>query len=76
MDRIQAMQVFDVIYMMVDVTSPAYDSTVSLVYLFYNNSFKYSDKGYGSAIVMLLLVIIMIITAIQLKIQKKWVKYM
>lgn len=73
---IQAMQVFDVIYMMVDVTSPAYDSTVSLVYLFYNNSFKYSDKGYGSAIVMLLLVIIMIITAIQLKIQKKWVKYM
>lgn len=73
---IQAMQVFDVIYMMVDVTSPAYDSTVSLVYLFFNNSFKYSDKGYGSAIVMLLLVIIMIITAIQLKIQKKWVQYM
>lgn len=73
---IQAMQVFDVIYMMLDVTSPAYDSTVSLVYLFYNNSFKYSNKGYGSAIVMLLLVIIMIITAIQMKVQKKWVNYM
>ena len=72
---IQAMQVFDVIYMMIDVASPAYDSTVSLVYLFFNNSFKYSNKGYGSAIVMLLLVIIMIITAIQLKIQKKWVHY-
>ncbi len=72
---IQAMQVFDVIYMMVDVTSPAYDSTVSLVYLFYNNSFKYANKGYGSAIVMLLLVIILIITAIQMKVQKKWVNY-
>lgn len=73
---IQAMQVFDVIYMMIDVTSPAYDKTVSLVYLFYNSSFKYADKGYGSAIVMLLLAIIMIITVIQMKAQKKWVNYM
>lgn len=73
---IQAMQVFDVIYMMIDVTNPAYDRTVSLVYLFYNNSFKYSDKGYGSAIVMLLLAIILIMTFIQTKWQKRWVKYM
>ena len=73
---ITAMQVFDVIYMLIDVTSPSYNSTVSLVYLFYNNSFKYSDKGYGSAIVMLLLLIIMIITVIQTKLQKKWVNYM
>lgn len=73
---ITAMQVFDVIYMMIDVTNPSYDNTVSLVYLFYNNSFKYSDKGYGSAIVMLLLMIIMVITVIQTKLQKKWVNYM
>lgn len=73
---ITAMQVFDVIYMMIDVTSPSYNSTVSLVYLFYNNSFKYSNKGYGSAIVMLLLAIIMVITVIQTKLQKKWVNYM
>lgn len=73
---ITAMQVFDVIYMMIDVTSPSYDATVSLVYLFYNNSFKYSNKGYGSAIVMLLLAIIMVITVIQNKLQDKWVNYM
>lgn len=73
---ITALQVFDVVYMMIDVTSPAYNSTVSLVYLFYNNSFKYSNKGYGSAIVMLLLIIVMIITFIQSKVQKKWVNYM
>lgn len=73
---ITAMQVFDVIYMMIDVTSPSYDTTVSLVYLFYNNTFKYSNKGYGSAIVMLLLAIIMVITLIQTKLQKKWVNYM
>lgn len=73
---IQSMQVFDVIFMMIDVMNPAYDRTVSLVYLFYNNSFKYMDKGYGSAIVMLLLAIIMILTVIQVKVQKKWVNYM
>jgi multiple sugar transport system permease protein len=73
---ITTMQVFDVIYMMIDVANPAYNSTVSLVYLFYNNSFKYSNKGYGSAIVVLLLAIIMVITAIQMKAQKKWVNYM
>ena len=73
---ITAMQVFDVIYMMIDVANPAYNRTVSLVYLFYNNSFKYSNKGYGSAIVVLLLAIIMVITVIQMKAQKKWVKYM
>ncbi|MGT2811111.1 carbohydrate ABC transporter permease [Streptococcus minor] len=72
---IQSMQVFDVIYMMEDIRSPAYDKTVSLVYLFYNNSFKYSDKGYGSTIVILLLVIILLITAVQMKAQKKWVHY-
>ncbi|WP_276356235.1 carbohydrate ABC transporter permease [Cohnella caldifontis] len=73
---IQAMQVFDVIYMMIEVTNPAYDHTVSLVYLFYNNAFKYFNKGYGSAIVMLLLVLILIVTAIQMKVQKKWVQYL
>lgn len=72
---IQSMQVFDSIYLMEGVTSPAYNKTVSLVYLFYNNSFKYADKGYGSAIVMLLLAIILIITLLQMKIQKKWVHY-
>ena len=35
---ISSLQVFDTIYMMILNTSPAYDSTVSLVYLFYNNT--------------------------------------
>lgn len=72
---ITAMQVFDIVYMMLGVTSPSYDATVSLVYLFYNNSFKYSNKGYGSAVIMVLLVIILLITALQNRMQKKWVHY-
>ncbi|MBA2796446.1 carbohydrate ABC transporter permease [Streptococcus porcinus] len=72
---ISSMQVFDSIYMVQSVTSPAYQNTVSLVYLFYNQSFKYADRGYGATIVMLLLIIIMLITGIQMKVQKKWVHY-
>ncbi|MGT2754696.1 carbohydrate ABC transporter permease [Streptococcus ovis] len=72
---IQSMQVFDVIYMMEDIKSPAYDKTVSLVYLFYNHSFKYSDKGYGSTVVILLLGLILLLTIVQMKVQKKWVHY-
>ncbi len=72
---IGAMQVFDVIYMMMDRTNPAFPKTQSLVYLFYKYSFIESNKGYGSAIVMLLLLVIMVITVIQVKYQKKWVNY-
>lgn len=72
---ISSLQVFDLIFMMIDKTSVALENTQSLVYLFYKYSFIINDKGYGSAIVTLLLVIILIITAIQLKLQKKWVHY-
>ncbi|MDK2787225.1 MAG: multiple sugar transport system permease protein [Epulopiscium sp.] len=72
---IAALQVFDSIYMMIGITNPALYKTQSLVYLFYKYSFVEYNRGYGSAIVMLLLAIIMIITAIQVICQKKWVNY-
>ncbi len=72
---IGAMQVFDLIYMVMDRNNPALYKTQSLVYLFYQYSFVENNKGYGSAIVVLLLVIIMIITVIQNIGQKKWVYY-
>ena len=72
---ISALQVFDTIFMMMDRTNPALPKTQSLVYLFYRYSFTESNKGYGSAIVMLLLLVIMIVTVIQMKLQKKWVNY-
>ncbi|MFR8829661.1 MAG: hypothetical protein ACLVHE_08890 [Dialister invisus] len=49
--------------------------TQSLVYLFYQNSFVQNNKGYGSTIVVLLLVVIMIMTVFQNIAQKKWVHY-
>jgi multiple sugar transport system permease protein len=72
---IGAMQVFDLIYMVMDNTNPALNKTQSLVYVFYKYSFTNGDKGYGATVVILLLVLIMIITVLQMFAQKKWVHY-
>lgn len=72
---ISTFQTFDTIYMMVDKTSLAMESTQSMVVYFYRNAFEYSKKGYASALAVFLFVIIMVITAFQMKMQNKWVNY-
>lgn len=72
---IGALQVFDLIFMIIERDNPALIKTQSLVYLFYQYSFVENNRGVGSAIVVLLIMIIMMITIAQMKIQKKWVYY-
>ena len=72
---IGAMQVFDFIYMIIDLNNPAWKKTESLVYLFYKYSFQQGKKGYGATVVVVLLAVIMVMTVIQLVGQKKWVHY-
>ncbi|RFU94073.1 sugar ABC transporter permease [Sphaerochaeta halotolerans] len=72
---IAAMQVFDTIFMVMERSNPALYKTQSLVFLFYQSSFVERDLGYGSTIVVVLLMIIMFITALQMIAQKKWVHY-
>ena len=72
---IGAMQVFDLIYMMIDLNNPAWKKTESLVFLFYKYSFEQSKKGYGATVIVVLLVLILILTIFQLIGQKKWVHY-
>lgn len=72
---IGSLQVFDVIFLMFGQTSAVLPYTQTLVYMFYKYSFILNDKGYGAAIVMLLLALIMAITFVQMKLQKKWVHY-
>jgi len=67
---IASLQVFDLIFMMMDKTNIALPKTQTLSYLFYKYSFIQNNKGYGSAIVMLLLAVIMIITVIQMRVEK------
>ncbi len=75
MSLIRAFQVFDTIYLMIERNSTALERTQSLVYLYYRNAFILHEKGYASANVMVLFVIILIITYIQFKSQNKWVHY-
>lgn len=72
---IGSLQVFDLMYMVMDKSNPALEKTQSLVYLFYKYAFINKNMGYGAAIVVLLLVITMIVTVFQMIGQKKWVFY-
>lgn len=72
---ISTFQTFDVVYMMIDNRNLALESAQSIVVYFYRNAFVFSKKGYASAIAILLFIIIMIVTLIQMKLQKKWVNY-
>jgi multiple sugar transport system permease protein len=72
---ISSLQVFELIYMMIGQGSMVIESTQTLVYLFYNESFISNDKGYAAAIAVLLFFIILSATMLQFYFQKKWVHY-
>lgn len=72
---IGSFQVFDTIFIMFDVMNPSLSNVQSLVYRFYNETFVLNNKGYGAAIVVMLVALILVVTLIQLVVQKKWVHY-
>lgn len=75
---ISSLQVFDSIFMLLGqngTQSPSQKAAESIVYMFYNYTFKNSNIGYGSTIATILLIIILMITGVQMKLQKKWVHY-
>ena len=72
---IGALTVFDLMFMVLDKTNVALKKTQSIVYLFYDYAFTKSNKGYGAAVVMVLVVFIMIITFILQRLEKKLVFY-
>ena len=70
-----SMKIYDLIYMMADETNPALTDMQSLMYLFYRSSFVAGERGYGSAIVVWTVSLILLVTLIQFWGQKKWVTY-
>lgn len=72
---INGLKTFDMVYMMVPTTSPAYKQAQTVVMYFYRNAFDYSDKGYASTIAVIIFLLIMLITIFQMKWQKHWVIY-
>jgi multiple sugar transport system permease protein len=72
---IGALQMFELVYMMIGINSPAIRATQTVVYLFYREAFINMNKGYASAIILVLFVIILGLTFIQLRLQRRWVHY-
>ena len=70
---INSFKVFDLVSQMTD-GGPANSSNV-LVYRIYAEAFKFSKFGYASAYAVVLFAIVMVITLIQFRGQKKWVNY-
>ncbi len=68
---ISSFQVFDLIYLMTQ--GGPLDSTNVLVYWVYKNAFEFFNIGQASAGAYILFLIILLLTAIQWSIRKKWV---
>lgn len=75
MTVIGAFQLYDLLFVLLGPANPAMPQTQSLVYLFYTEAFVQNDAGYASALAMLVLVIIALITLFQFRAQKRWVNY-
>ena len=71
---ISCFKVFDLIFVMTG-GGPGRATNV-LVSHIYNTAFKEFSYGYSSAIAMVLFFIVLIITIIQFRMEKKWVSYM
>jgi multiple sugar transport system permease protein len=72
---IAALQIFEPIFVLYRDNQPLVSSTISMVYYLWQKSFSHFEIGYGSAISWVILVIILIVTVIQFKLQDRWVTY-
>jgi len=75
MGLIGAFQVFELIFIMIGRDSLSIQSTESVSYLFYQKAFLHNEKGYGAAIVLFLFLVTLLLTMVQMKLQRRWVHY-
>lgn len=70
---IHTFKVFDLIYVLTE-GGPANSTTIPVFYL-YEQAFVHLESGYASAVAIVILAIVLLITVIQWIGQKKWVNY-
>lgn len=70
---INSFKVFEQSYIMTK-GGPAH-ATMTMVLYIYSNAFEWLKMGYASAMAYILAIIILVLTVIQLRLQKKWVHY-
>jgi len=72
---ISMMQIFEPIFVLYRDNQPLVPSARTMVYYLWQASFSHFEIGYGSAISWLIFVIILIVTAVQFRMQRRWVHY-
>jgi multiple sugar transport system permease protein len=72
---IACLQIFEPIYVLFRDNQPLVPSAISMVYYLWQTSFRNFQIGYGSAISWMILLLILVVTAIQFMMQKRWVNY-
>ncbi len=72
---IAAIQIFEPIYVLYRDNATLAPSAYSLVYYLWRATFRFNEIGYGSAISWVVLVLILLITLIQFRLQNRWVQY-
>lgn len=78
---IGSLQLFDLVYVLMGGAgqgaraNPAFPRTETIVYLFYAKAFQTNDKGYAAAVAMALLLLIIALTGLQFRLQRRWVHY-
>ncbi len=72
---INVFQIFDIIYLIIPQYSSGTAASRSLATFFFEEAFIKFQKGYGAAIAVALFVVIMVVTLIQMRLQKRWVHY-
>jgi len=73
-----ALRVFDIVFMFtgrVGSAGPTLDAIKTMVFGIYQRGFLFMEMGYASANAVLLFVIILLVTLIQFRLQKKLVYY-
>lgn len=72
---INVFQIFDIIYLIIPQYSSGTAASRSLATYFFEEAFIKFQKGYGAAIAVVLFVLILLVTLMQMWLQKKWVHY-
>ena len=72
---ISGLQIFDLPAVMVTRDNPAYTSVRPVLEFYYRYTFNSGRAGLGSAVIVVLLALILVVTALQFFLQRRWVHY-
>ena len=72
---IASLQIFEPIYVLYRDNATLAPTAYSMVYYLWRATFRFNEIGYGSAISWIILIIILVVTIVQFRLQNRWVQY-